>query len=185
MRISFILLAVKYQRILLSLLLTMFFPVLPHEVKSSALPCPSDINTLGNALVKDLPDYTNRILQKNSRADSLPVYVITASLPEFEPLPLTQTQYRSQKTSEIRQIFFTTLERHYSQNQTIYQTQNYYWLLLTPTPKGWEMVTLLTKLGHSQQDTLITPPFDNSNGVTGAGIKTWLRDQQFSCPKES
>lgn len=158
--------------------------MLPQEVKSSALPCPSDINTFANALVKDLPDYTNRILQKNSRPGSLPVYVITASAPEFAPLPLTQTQYHSEKTSDIEQIFFTTLERHYQSNQTIYQTQNYYWLLLTPTPNGWQMVTLLTKLGHSQQDSLMTPPFDNSNGVMGAGIKTWLRDQQFSCIKE-
>jgi hypothetical protein len=140
--------------------------------------CSHDLESLGNLLVKDIPSYTNRVMQKSRKLSSLsiPVYVIVASKPEFEPLPLSQTQYQGSPNETVKQVFFTTLERQYLQKDKVVETQNYHWLLLTETVEGWRMVMIFSRLGISNQNRLPSPPKDTSNGIMGQAVKLWLRD---------
>ncbi|WP_308254980.1 hypothetical protein [Geminocystis sp. GBBB08] len=150
--------------------------------------CGNNLEDLANLLVKDLPDYANRVIQRN-RIHShplqfFPIYVITAGKTELESLPLSQTQYKnvmkSLSTDDVKQVFFTTLERQYSINNRIIETQNFHWLILTKTPKNWKIVMVLTKLGYpddsSEQNFISSPPLDTTEGIIGQAVKLWLRD---------
>ncbi len=153
--------------------------------------CPDNLENLGDLLVKDLADYGNRIIQRNRifshDLEFFPIYIITVGKTDLQPLPLKQTQYKSpiklQEEDPVKQIFFTTLERQYSSNNRIIETQNFHWLLLTKTPQGWRMIMLLTKLGYpnDSQNFISSPPRDSSDGIIAQSVKLWLRDcQQFS-----
>jgi len=142
--------------------------------------CNYSLSELSQLLVKDISDYGNRVIQKSKRKgenyQSLPVYIITANQPELEELPLIQTQYRHPQKSEVKQIFFTTLERQYLSNNHLQQTENYHWLLLTPTSHGWQMVMLLTRLGVEDKENPAYPPINSTSGVMGEAVRIWLRD---------
>lgn len=159
--------------------------------------CPQDIESLTNSLIKDLPDYANRVIQRNRHhshpLEFFPFYVVTAGKAEFEPLPLPQNQYKPTLTlnddQEIKQVFFTTLERQYPSNDRLLETQNFHWLMLTDTPDGWQMVMLWTRLGYPDHQTeanfISTPPLESSNGVIGQSVQLWLRDCGFSPQKRN
>jgi hypothetical protein len=160
------------------------------ETVNNSQKCSSNLEDLANSLVKDIPDYANRIIQR-SRIHShplefFPIYVITASKPDLQTLPLSQTQYKSLIKStlnnDVKQIFFTTLERQYSTNNRIIKTQNFHWLILTQTPKDWQVVTVLSKLGYprdsNNQSFISSPPLDTTQGIIGQAIILWLRDCQ-------
>lgn len=154
--------------------------------------CGNNLEDLANALVKDIPDYANRVIQRNRiyshPLDFFPFYVITAGKPDLEPLPLNQTQYKSilKNTDEtqVKQVFFTTLERQYSNKNRIIETQNFHWLMLTNTPQGWQMIMLLTTLGYpdhiGNQNFISSPPRDSSDGVIAQSVKLWLRDCKYN-----
>lgn len=150
--------------------------------------CSNNLEDLANLLVKDIPDYGNRIIQR-SRIHShplefFPIYIITASKPDLESLPLSQTQYKSliksSLNNSVNQVFFTTLERQYSINNRIIETQNFHWLILTQTPKEWKIVMVLSKLGYpdnsSNQNFISSPPINTTNGIIGQAVTLWLRD---------
>jgi len=144
--------------------------------------CPREIPALADLLVKEISDYTNRVIQTYRffpvNEDFLPVYVITAGKPELEPIIIQQTQYRQTKENHIEQIFFTTLERQYPSSNRAIQTQNSHWLLLTPTSQGWQMVMLLTRFGTANDNSISSPPQDTTNGAIGQAVRLWLRDCQ-------
>ncbi|ACK72426.1 conserved hypothetical protein [Gloeothece citriformis PCC 7424] len=142
--------------------------------------CPADIKTLTDSLLKDLPSYSNRVMQRVRHINkNLPYsYVIVAGRPEFEPLPLSAgfSQYNSQFPNTTEQIFFTTLERRYSHNKAV-QMQLYHWLFLVPTDQGWQLLTMFTRIGPpitSEKPPL--PPKETSEGITGQAVSLWLRD---------
>lgn len=150
--------------------------------------CPDNLEDLANLLVTDIPDYANRIIQRNrtySHAlEFFPIFIITAGKADLDPLLLNQTQYksslRSQTDSNTHQIFFTTLEKQYSTNNRIIETQNFHWLILTKTPQDWKLVMALTKFGYPDnsphQNFISSPPIDTTEGTIGQAIKLWLRD---------
>lgn len=146
--------------------------------------CPTNIPELANLMTEEISDYANRVIQKSrpnvTQENFLPLYIITASQPDFKPIKIEQRQYQNQKDSQIKQIFFTTLERQYSNEKKIIQVQNYHWLLLTPTSQGWQMVMLLTNFGISNDNSIYSPPQDTSNSIMGQAVKLWLKDCQFS-----
>ncbi|MEL4894368.1 hypothetical protein [Crocosphaera sp. Alani8] len=156
------------------------WPVAPQsqaspEPESS---CSSDIQTLMTEMLKDLPSYGNRATQRARRMDdNIEVYnyILVAGNPEFEPLPLSNLQYKAELTDETKQVFFTTLERQYNQTEAIL-LQNYYWLFLTPSSEGWRLVLLFSQLADLEQGDLPLPPQDAMNGAIGQGIKLWLKD---------
>jgi hypothetical protein len=140
--------------------------------------CPADIKTLTDRLLEDLPSYANRVIQrarKLDRVDYLSTYVIVAGRPEFEPLPLTSRQYTPILPDTSQQVFFTTLERRYSQNRVV-RAQNYHWLFLTQAEDGWRLVTIYTQFGVPNGDRPPTPPQETSDGVIGQAVRLWLRD---------
>lgn len=141
--------------------------------------CPDDLQSLANALVINIPNYANRVIQKSRKLSrniqSIPIYVITASQAEFEPLPLSQHQYQENKNEAVKQVFFTTLERQYLRKDYVIETQNYHWLLLTKTSQGWQLVMIFSRFGTSNNG-IPSPKQDTSNGIMGQAIKLWLRD---------
>jgi hypothetical protein len=142
--------------------------------------CPKDRATLVSQLLKDLPGYTNRVIQRSKKfKDSQPLYIVLAGKAEFEPLPTNNhQQYQALFPDTAEQVFFTTLERQYSENRVV-TIQSYHWLFLTPTEGGWRMVMLFSRLGSIEGNTPY-PPREANNSMVGQAIKLWLRDCAFT-----
>ncbi|MFP4133432.1 MAG: hypothetical protein ACLFQP_00830 [Halothece sp.] len=145
--------------------------------------CPSNINTLAENLLEDVPNYANRIIQRTkspSRSQTNSTYFIIAGNLNSNPLEkeikgdYTPAFPNSQKDN-VEQIFFTTLERKYQATE-VHSVQNYHWLFLTETPKGWYMATLYSRFGVIDKNHPPTPPKETSEGILGQAIQIWLRD---------
>ncbi|MGD1953169.1 MAG: hypothetical protein ACFB14_26515 [Leptolyngbyaceae cyanobacterium] len=142
--------------------------------------CPQDFDTLTNLLVRDIPSYTNRILQ-SSVADIptayRPTYIIAANHPERVPLEIKDRVYttNSSDSEPLRQLFFTTLERQYSGLETT-SVSHFHWLFLAPSDDGWEMVFMFSAI--EADDSVQQPPRDSSQGSVGQAVKRWLTDCQ-------
>ncbi len=149
-----------------------------NNLQQSTNSCPAEVEPLSSLLVKDLPDYANRVIQRTQalhRQAGVDSYVIAASKPELEPLDLPQIQYNPHSSNSPKQVFFTTLERRYLNNRKS-ETENYHWLFLTQTSSGWHMVTMFSRFGSSAREYPPTPPLETSNGIVGQAISLWLRD---------
>ncbi|NET81986.1 MAG: hypothetical protein F6J94_08545 [Moorea sp. SIO1F2] len=140
------------------------------------------METLTSLLLKDLPSYANRVIQRARRSDSTLdnfSYVIVAGKPEFEPLPLKSFQSTTvpnpTDSEALQQIFLTTLERKYFKDKAV-ELQNYHWLFLTKSSDGWRLVMIFSRIGSVSEGKLPTPPRESTNGVIGQAVKTWLRD---------
>ena len=149
--------------------------------------CSQEVESLTDILLKNLPDYGNRVIQRTQnliRDKGISTYIITAGKGQLEPLDLPEIQYNNVATESTKQIFFTTLERQYvTQNITTQspktrtiERETYHWLFLTPTNHGWRMVAIFSRFGSSGQNNLPTPPQESSNGIIGQAIQLWLRD---------
>ncbi|MBW4493244.1 MAG: hypothetical protein KME26_09195 [Oscillatoria princeps RMCB-10] len=168
---------------------------IPREVREKAstqnrkFVCPKDLETLIQPLLRDLPSYANRVIQR-SRLRGLNYessYVLLAGRPEFEPLPLgpgrsepaisspSGEKPAGRSEDDPRQVFITTLERNYSSGQAV-QLQHYHWLFLTKTESGWRLAMMFSRLGTYPAGNPPLPPRDNSNGAIAQAISTWLRD---------
>lgn len=142
--------------------------------------CPQDFDTLSTLLVRDIPGYTNRILQ-SSVADIptayRPAYVVTANPPDRMPLDIKDRVYTTNPdTSEsLHQLFFTTLERQYSGLDAT-SISHFHWLFLTPSETGWEMVFMFSAI--DTEDAVQLPPRDSSYGSIAQAVRRWLIDCQ-------
>lgn len=166
------------------LILSSLFPqplVLAKLSDGEQLPakqCPTDVTTLTNLLLRDLPDYSNRVIQRTQklhRGREIYRYIITTGKSEFKPLNLPQIQYQPTKEPAVEQVFFTVFEREYRNNQKT-EIQTYHWLFLTPTSDGWHLVTMFSRFGDSTVNNPPTPPQETSNGIIGRAVQLWLRD---------
>lgn len=153
-----------------------------NKLSASRQNCPADLKTLVSLLIRDLPSYANREIQKARRLDRTVdqfSYVIVAGNPEFEPLPLSPSQGPSTPSAvegeETQQVFFTTLERRYREGKAL-ESQNFYRIFLTQTTEGWRLVMMFSQLGSTSGQRPPTPPRESSNSAIGQAIKTWLRD---------
>ena len=144
--------------------------------------CPADVETLTSQLIRDLPSYANRVIQRSRRlnrtVDSFS-YVLVAGKPEFAPLSLGPGQYSSAASvadvEPPKQVFITTLERQYLRGKAI-ESQHYHWLFLTQTPSGWRLALMFSRIGSSSPGRPPTPPRESSKGVIGQAVTIWLRD---------
>ncbi len=143
--------------------------------------CPNDVETLTNILLRDLPSYANRVTQRaRVRNSSVEVYgyFIVAGRAELAPLTLGPGVY-SPTTSEVKdniqQIFFTTLQRRYTTTKAI-QIQDYHWLFLTKSDRGWRLAMMYSMTGPYPGGSPPTAPRESSNGVVAQAIELWLRD---------
>jgi hypothetical protein len=151
----------------------------PLLAKANA--CPEDVETLTALLIRDVPSYANRVMQRSrrlSRRDQGFSYVLLAGRPEFTPLPVSPSSYLITPTidkSPPKQVFFTTLERQYISGKAL-ESQLFHWLFLTKTDGGWRLALMFTQFGSSVRGRPPTPPQESSNGVVGQAVTTWLRD---------
>ena len=144
--------------------------------------CPADVETLTSQLIRDLPSYANRVIQRSRRlnrtVDSFS-YVLVAGKPEFAPLSLGPGQYSfAASVADVeppKQVFITTLERQYLGGKAI-ESQHYHWLFLTQTPGGWRLALMFSRIGSSSPGRSPTPPRESSKGVIGQAVTIWLRD---------
>ena len=132
----------------------------------------------------DLPSYANRVTQRarrRRRSSNIYSYVLVAGKPEFQPLPINSGGYNAngQKSTAtgVEQVFFTTLERQYIAGKIV-ESQQFHWLLLTPSNTGWRLVMMFTQIGRDSKSEVVSPPRDSSKGVIAQAVKTWLRDCQ-------
>lgn len=140
--------------------------------------CPVDLATLTNQLLQDIPDYSNRVIQRTQdkhQQANIQTYIVAAGKPEFEPLNLPQIKYTEANDNQPQQIFFTTLEKQYTNNQKI-ERETYHWLFVTLTDSGWYLVTMFSRFGNATKNTPPTPPQESSNGIIGQAVNLWLRD---------
>lgn len=140
--------------------------------------CDLELERLTTLLLDDLPDYANRVIQRTqklNRAAGNNNYIITAGKAELEPLNLPRIKYSSQDSQSTKQVFFTILERQYSE-QKVNQIETYHWLFLVPTTSGWRMVMMFSRFGDSKKKNPPTPPHESSNGIIGQAVQLWLRD---------
>lgn len=147
----------------------------PTESQQKKSSCPEkseDLEILVAALMLDLPGYINREIQRDRQADKdyLKRNIIVAGRPEFEPLPIDYTPFIQEN---IHQVFLTTLERQYVNNQAV-EVQEFHWLFMRRTDIGWELVNMF-----SIAENLASQPEDSSNGVVAKGIRAWLQGCHF------
>lgn len=151
--------------------------------------CDQEVEFLTDSLLKELPNYSNRIIQRTqtiSQDAGISTYIITAGQGKVEALNLPQIPYNSDNnlaTESTKQIFFTTLERQYITNSAArsprtrkVERETYHWLFLTPTKGGWRMVTMFSRFGSAAPDNLPTPPQESSKGIIGQAVQLWLKD---------
>ena len=159
--------------------------------------CPTDLEILTMGLVRDLPSYANRVAYRSFgkfRSIQRPSTIILVSQPDFEPLeiePRSQTATPAVEEA-VDQVFLTTLERQYSQEESI-ELQHHHWVFLTQADSGWYLAFMFSSLGSyppvqslATQPTPITPPAlsvrpltpprDSSDGLLAEAIRLWLRD---------
>jgi hypothetical protein len=140
-----------------------------------------DLNILLPLLMRDLPNYANRVSQRarrKSRAVDFFSYVLIAGNPEFAPLKVDQHVSSSSAPAEpIEQVFFTTLERQYTANKPV-QIQQFHRLLLTKSQSGWIVVMMFSQLGTYPVKLSPTPPRDSNNSIIAQAVNLWLRDCQ-------
>jgi hypothetical protein len=156
-------------------------PTRPETIRSRHR-CPEPLDELMPLMLRDLPAYTNRVIQRSrvrGRTEVAANYILVAGNPEYEPLSLGPGQYHStSREGDPKQVFFTTLERQYSGNSVV-QMQNYHWLFLTETQAGWQLALLFSRLGGYQTvNQPPSPPEDSSEGAIAQAIRLWLRDCQ-------
>ena len=140
--------------------------------------CPEDLQQLTALLLRDLPNYSNRVIQrtqKKNRAEGIRNFIVTTNQAEFEPLDLPKIQYSPIDDSDPEQVFFTVLERQYK-NQEVATIQTYHWLFLTQTDDGWRTVMMYSRFGNSKPTKLAAPPRETTNGIIGQGVQLWLKD---------
>ena len=153
-------------------------PVAEKANSSQGDRCPDNIRKLTILLLKDLPSYSNRVIQRTQdlhQAAGIENYIITASKAEFEPLKLPRLQYNPIDDEDPEQVFFTVLERQYIDNKIV-EIQTYHWLFLTQTDSGWRTVMLFSRFGNSVKEKPPAPPRETTDGIIGRAVQLWLRD---------
>lgn len=140
--------------------------------------CPAKLDALTNLLVRDLPGYTNRLIQRRRKRTD-PVYssIVTVSAPEFKPLEIASREYPLQfPQAAPQQVFITTLERQYTGIRSA-ELQQFHWLFMAQTRLGWRLVSIYASTGGLPRgNTPVSPPLESSKTVVAEAIRLWLND---------
>ncbi len=127
-------------------------------------------------MLPDLPSYINRV---RIRAGITKSYIMLAAKPEFAPLPLLGSSDLPPQTqsSEVKQVFFTTLMRRYEGGR-ISNLQEYHWVFFAGQQQDWQLAMMYSTIGvypaMASQPPL--PPRNSSDGSVAVAIKAWLAD---------
>lgn len=154
--------------------------------------CPQDIQSLTTLMLRDLPGYANRVMQRSIRLNSggLSSYVVVAGNPDFNPIntdliPQSEATQRP-RNQQLQQVFFTTLNREY-QGGRITEVQQFHRLFLVQTSQGWQLALMYSRSGSSgsQSSQALTPVRESINSAVGQAVSTWLRDCQAGTLRNS
>jgi hypothetical protein len=140
--------------------------------------CPAKLDSLTNLLVRDLPSYGNRLIQqRRNRTDKLYSSILTASVPDLQPIETMSREYPPQfPQAAPTQVFISTLERQYTDLQSA-QLQQFHWIFLAQTRMGWRLANIYTRTSSfPSANTSISPPIESSKTVVGEAIRIWLND---------
>jgi len=167
----------------------------PYNPLRSPTDCPTTAEALTELLIRDIPNYTNRVLQRtvaalpNSEPDAQeigsllrrepyrPSYVLIAGRPELEPVNLHEYAFTTEPESggPLTQLFFTTLSRQYS-GLSVNEVQEYHWLFLSQAYDGWRLAFMFSAVDDVETVRSPTPPRENSEGSVGQAVQLWLKD---------
>jgi hypothetical protein len=163
---------------LLPLLLVLSTPV-PEAT------CPIDVADLTPTLLRDLPSYANRVIARSYKLENIGTMsqVVTAGKAEFVPLPVSAEP--GGVDPNLKQVFFTTLERQRSGDQMV-ELQQYHWLFLTRTEAaGWQLALSYSRTAaYPSAEKAVSPPRESSAGPIAQGVKLWLRDCEAGTIRE-
>lgn len=158
--------------------------------------CPTDTTTLTSMLLRDIPNYTNRVLQRTTavlpwtEADTIreaagelvrqpyrPSHVIVAGQADLTPLDLTPYTYTTDPEAggPLTQVFFTTLSRQYWDLRAV-EVQEYHWLFLAQTTDGWQLAFMFSEIDNPQTEPSPMPPRESSQSSVGQALQLWLKD---------
>ena len=146
---------------------------------SSRSACPEKLADLAPQMLADLPSYTNRVVQRsiiNHTQNLMPRnYVIVASHPELEPLPLINRQFKPVFPDTSQQLFFTLLERQYATHRAI-ELQNHYWAFFDLTDQQWRLILLFSQPSSLDKNEPFGLTQESENSAIAQAINLWLRD---------
>jgi hypothetical protein len=148
-------------------------------VSLAANTCPADVNSLTSLLIRDLPSYANRLIQRRrKRTDELYSSLVTVGKPDFRSIEITSREYPARfPQSAPTQVFITTLERQYTGIKSA-EIQQFHWLFMAKTRFGWRLSNIYsrTSIGKLTADAPIAPPTESSRTIVGEAISIWLND---------
>lgn len=158
----------------------------PYDPLRPRATCPEEVEALTALLIRDLPGYTNRVLQRtvaalpnseSGRETYRPSHVLVAGRAEFEPLDLDSYTFTTEPEAggPLSQVFFTTLSRQYAGLQDR-QVEEYHWLFLTQSEDGWRLAFMFSAIDDDLRIGAVLPPRENSEGSVGKAVQLWLRD---------
>ncbi|MGC1309886.1 MAG: hypothetical protein WA885_21885 [Phormidesmis sp.] len=149
--------------------------------------CPETVEPLTALLIRDIPNYTNRVLQRTvaalpndnvfGREPYRPSFVLIAGQLELAPLDLNEYTFTSDPEAggPLTQVFFTTLSRQYFGLRDT-QVQQYHWLFLTRAADGWRLAFMFSAIDDVEGVRSPLPPRESSDGSVGQAVQLWLRD---------
>lgn len=163
--------------------------------------CPNDVSLLTALMMRDIPSYTNRVLQRTvavlpwTEADQLreadglfvrrpyrPSHVLVAGNENLTPLELSDYTLTTEPDAggPLSQVFFTTLSRQYVDLQAT-DVQEYHWLFLVEATDGWRLAFMFSQIENAQVAGIEnafspTPPRESSRSSVGQAVQLWLRD---------
>jgi hypothetical protein len=144
--------------------------------------CPTNIASLANLLARDLPSYTNRVIQRRRKlSDKLYTSILAVGKPDFTPIAIVSREYPPQyPQSAPSQLFISSLERQYTGIKAT-DLQQFHWLFLAKTSLGWRLVNIYTRTSTEARtnDSPITPPIESSKSSIGEAVRLWLNDCYF------
>jgi hypothetical protein len=144
--------------------------------------CPTNIASLANLLARDLPSYTNRVIQRRRKlSDNLYSSILAVGKPDFQPIEIVSREYPPQfPQSAPSQLFLSSLERQYTGIKAA-DLQQFHWLFLAQTSLGWRLVNIYsrTSTGARVADSPLTPPIESSKSSIGEAVRLWLNDCYF------
>jgi hypothetical protein len=154
----------------------------PPPATSSSLParyqCPQTLSSLEPLLLRDLPSYANRVVQRHRKNKDLnySIYLV-AGQPDLNPITITNPEYSPAfPQAPPQQLFLSTLEQQL-QNRETNEVQRFHWLLLTYSKKGsWNLAAMYSRSSKKFPDATPLPPIDSSSSPLGEAINIWLRD---------
>jgi hypothetical protein len=158
------------------------FDLKSQILASTPRTCPTNIASLADLLARDLPSYTNRVIQRRRKlSDSLYSSILAVGKPDFKPIEIVSREYPPQfPQSAPSQVFISSLERQYTGIKSA-DLQQFHWLFLAQTSLGWRLVNIYTRTstGARVADSPMTPPIESSKSSIGEAVRLWLNDCYF------